>query len=237
MQEKVAQRLEIVRANLARAAEKSGRSLDDITIVAVTKTLPADRVVEAYRAGLTHIGENRFQEVPEKQATVRDELKDAADELTWHFIGHLQSNKARKILESFQVIQSIDRISVLEKVDRIAGEMGIRPMTLLQVNISGADTQGGVEPEDLDALADAAAACEHVQVNGLMAIGPNTDDERVIRKAFAQLRSHAEALGARKLPGITMDTLSMGMSGDYEIAVEEGATLVRLGTAIFGPRT
>jgi len=237
MQVKVAQQLEIVRTNIARAAERSGRSLDDITIVAVTKTLPAERVVEAYRAGLTQVGENRFQEVPGKQDEVRAVLGDAANALTWHFIGHLQSNKARKILESFQVIQSIDRFSVLEKLDRIAGEMGVIAKTLVQVNISGADTQGGAEPEELDALLDAAAACENLRVHGLMAIGPNTDDTTVIRKAFASLRELAGKLGARNLPGVTMETLSMGMSGDYEIAVEEGATLVRLGTALFGPRS
>lgn len=232
-----AQRLENVRAEINDAAAVSGQNPEAIRLVAVTKFHPASIVIEAAHSGLIEFGESRYQEVPEKQAEVRLSLGDQADELIWHFIGQLQSNKARKVIESFQMIQSVDRASMLERLDRIAGELGVKRDILLQVNISGAETQGGVAPEDTARLAEMAAECKHLTLNGLMAIGPVTDDESNLRKAFASVRKLAERLETLHLPGVRMDTLSMGMSSDYRLAIEEGATLVRLGTVLFGSRS
>lgn len=237
MQSALSDRLEDVRARVAEAARRAGRDPGDVTIIGVTKTLPAELVAEGVEAGLTELGENRFQGIPEKQAKVAELVgEDHAADLKWHFIGHLQTNKVRSVLETFTMIHSLDRESLVDRVDRIAGELGLVAHGLIQVNISGAESQGGVEPEDLVSLAESASNRDFLRIHGLMAIGPNTEDREAIRQAFRALAGYSRQLEEKNFSGVTMEMLSMGMSGDYEIAVEEGATHVRIGTAIFGPR-
>jgi pyridoxal phosphate enzyme (YggS family) len=236
MAETVAGRLERLRDRLRAAAERAGRKPDEITLVGVTKTLPPQLVLEGFRAGVRRFGENRFQESPEKIAAVKEALGSGEDPPEWHFIGQLQSNKVRKVLETFDWIQSLDRPKLIRRTDSIAEELGIRAQVLLQVSVSGAESQGGVEPDRLPDLLELAAGCDHLDVHGLMAIGPNTDDEATIHRGFARVRQLADRLGPQPAENIRLDILSMGMSSDYEIAVEEGATMVRIGSALFGPR-
>jgi len=219
------------------AVVRSGRSIDDIELVAVSKYQTVDAVSEAINAGLRHFGESRFQETPTKISMIRDRFPEFDDDIRWSFIGALQSNKVKPVLEWFRSVQSVDRIKLLNRVDRIAGELGVDPEILLQVNVSEADSQSGVPISQLPDLVKASAQCEHVRIRGLMAIGPNTDDSSLIRGAFRQLRKVAEEIDNLNLPGLSMDILSMGMTGDFEIAIEEGSTLIRIGTALFGPRS
>ncbi|MCB2210820.1 YggS family pyridoxal phosphate-dependent enzyme [bacterium] len=232
----VAERLAEVQDRIARAAKAAGRSPDDVHLLAVSKFQPVAAVAEAINAGQRFFGENRFQGTPEKIEAIRQQFPQLANELHWSFIGTLQSNKVKPILELFTSVQSIDRLKLLNRADRIAGELGVTAKVLLQVNVSGADTQGGVELTELEDLAVAASKLDHVSVNGLMAIGPLTDNRDTIRKAFAEVRAAAGRLTNLNLPHVSMDTLSMGMTDDYDIAIEEGSTMVRIGTAIFGPR-
>ncbi len=237
MQSTLSQRFAEVQRRIAEAAARAHRDPAEITVIGVTKTLSAAQVAEGVEAGLTSFGENRLQGVPEKLEALRRLLGDErASRLTWHFIGHLQSNKVHPVLEMFSFIHSLDREKLIDRVDRIAGEMGIVAHCLIQVNVSGADTQGGVDPEALGQLAEYAANRGSLRVHGLMAIGPNTDDAGEIRRAFRHVRELAREMEALHLPGVGMEMLSLGMSADYEIAVEEGATHVRIGTAIFGLR-
>ncbi len=232
----IAERLSRVRERMEAAARRAGRDPSAVRLLAVSKLVPAERVVEAAEAGQTLFGENRFQGSAEKLARVRELRGADAPPLQWHFIGHLQSNKVRKVLQTFDCVQSLDSLDLIRRVEHVAADLGITARGLLQVNCSGAPTQYGFPPEKLEEAAEAAARCPHLRIEGLMAIGPNTTDEKVIRAAFRDVRRRAEELAQRGFDGVTMETLSLGMSGDFEPAIEEGSTLVRIGTAIFGPR-
>lgn len=198
-----------------------------VRIVAVTKTHGPEAVEAAVAAGLTAVGENRVQEALAKQDAVPGLAVD------WHLIGSLQRNKARHAVGRFALIHSVDRLDLAQEIDRRVGEGGTQPI-LIQVNCSQEPQKGGTEPADLPALLDALRTCERLQVRGLMTMAELTDDERVQRAAFARLRRLRDD-GERA--GHVLPELSMGMSGDYAVAVEEGATLVRLGTVLFGERT
>lgn len=237
MRSGISERLVTVRERIQHAAERAGRDPDSIELVAVSKFHPAEAVAEAIEAGLRHFAENRFQDTPAKIEAIRTRFPELRDEIRWSFIGTLQSNKVKPVLQWFDSIQSVDRSSLLERINRIAGEQGNIADLLLQTNISGAETQGGIPLNELPALVEHGATLEHVRIEGLMAIGPNTDDETVIREAYINLRKAAEEIRDREYPNVSMDTLSMGMTGDLEISIEEGSTLVRIGTAIFGPRS
>ena len=218
---------------LRAAAEAAGRDPDRFRIVAVTKGLPVEAVLAAHDAGLLRFGENRVQEAVPKVA--------ALPGVEWHLIGRLQANKARVAVQTFVTIHSIDSLDLLRRVDRIASEESLHPTLLLQVNVSGEATKGGFEvgwfEDDLrggGALATALGALEAVHVQGLMTIGPAGASNAEARSVFARLRSLRDAL--EDATGRSLPELSMGMTSDAEAAVAEGATLVRVGTAIFGPR-
>lgn len=211
---------------VARAAERAGRRADEIGIVAVTKTRPATDVDAALAAGATDVGENRVQEADGKKAEVCGTAR-------WHLIGQLQRNKAGRAVELFDVIHSIDSTRLADAVDRRAADAGRAPQVLLQVNTSGAEQQGGAEPEDLPGLVEHVVGCDHLQLRGLMTIGAHTDDVGAVRACFQRLRGLAEQERRRGHP---VEALSMGMSGDFEIAIEEGATLIRVGSVLFGER-
>jgi PLP dependent protein len=234
---RISERLAQVHERINQAAQRVGRDPDEIELVAVSKFQNVDAVSEAIEAGLRHFGESRFQDTPAKIEAIRSRFPDLTDDIRWSFIGVLQSNKAKPVMEWFSSIQSVDSVKLLMRLDRIAGEIGVNPEILLQVNVSGAESQRGITLERIPELAEAGSECENVRVSGLMSIGPNMDDDIVIRNAFAKLRKTADDLMERNLPGIAMNTVSMGMTGDFEIAIEEGSTLIRIGTAIFGPRS
>jgi pyridoxal phosphate enzyme (YggS family) len=213
--------LEAVRERIARAAARAGRRGDDVLLIGVSKTVDVARIRSAVEAGLRVLGENRVQEAKTKIAVLG---RLAA----WHLIGHLQTNKVRDALELFDVIHSLDRLDLARELERRGAARGQAVEALLQVNVAAEPTKGGFAPEAVGEALDAIGKLPHVQVTGLMAIPPEVQRAEDARPWFRQLRGLAERHGLRGL--------SMGMSGDFEVAVEEGATMVRVGTAIFGPR-
>ncbi len=220
----VARNLQGVRERIARAASRVGRSPDEVTLVVVTKTWPTEVVREAIAAGAEHIGENYVQEAREKRAQIPDPV-------TWHLIGHLQSNKAGQAAALFDIIHTVDSLHLAERLSRHAVAAGRNLEVLVEVNISGEASKFGVAPEEAGALMDALGALPGIRPSGLMGMPPFSADPEEARPYFRRLRALWEAL-----PPAYRRHLSMGMSGDFEVAVEEGATLVRVGSAIFGPR-
>ncbi|MBK9242089.1 MAG: YggS family pyridoxal phosphate-dependent enzyme [Acidobacteria bacterium] len=226
----IALNLDTVRRRLEGAAHRAHRSPNSLRLIAVSKTFPVEAVFAAARAGQRDFGENRVQEGLDKVAAT------AALGLTWHLIGHLQSNKAKKAAAAFHWIHSIDSIDLLKKVDAGAVDAGTRPQILLQVDLAEEATKFGADRNGVEDLARAALACRAVELRGLMTVPPIADDPEEARTWFRQLRDLRDALIARGLPAAALAELSMGMSHDCEVAVDEGATLVRVGTAIFGRR-
>lgn len=232
----LADRLAAVSERVARAAERAGRRPEDVVLVGVSKRKTAEELVRAVQAGLTHVGENYVQEAEPKLSKARATLEGLGRNApVVHFIGSLQRNKAAAAVRLFDVIETVDRAPLGDALDRHAGAAGRQIEVLLQVNVSGEAQKGGVAPEDLPALLDRSRSWHHLSVTGLMAIpAPEADPQRQ-RPAFARLRTLRDNLRA-EADGARLRHLSMGMSGDFEIAIEEGATHVRVGTAIFGPR-
>jgi PLP dependent protein len=221
------ERLAHVRAELAARAAAAGRT-DPVTIVAVTKGFGPAAAAAALAAGLADIGENRVQEALEKMA---DQRTAGA---TWHLIGHLQRNKAKQVPGRFALVHTIDSWELAVELDRRAAAPGQRQRVLMQVNVAEERQKSGCAPAEAPALARRITTLEHLALEGLMTLAPFTDDADVQRRTFRGLRALRERL---KEDGLWLPTLSMGMSGDYGTAVEEGATVIRLGTALFGPRT
>jgi pyridoxal phosphate enzyme (YggS family) len=223
-------RLADVRARIARAADRAGRDPATIRLVAVSKTFPAEFVRAAADAGQIDFGENKVQDALVKM----DQTDDLA--LRWHLIGHLQSNKARKAAR-FDVVHSVDAAALVQKLDEAADAAGRRLDLLVQVDIAGEATKHGVREDELSAIIQAARSARSCRCVGLMIIPPAVDDPEAARPYFRALREMRERLLARGVDASMLPELSMGMSHDFEVAVEEGATLVRVGTAIFGGRT
>lgn len=221
---------------IAAACRRAGRRRQDVRLVAVSKTVPPERICEAYDAGLREFGENRVQEAERKLPALR-EL-----DITWHMIGHLQTNKTRRARELFQWIHSIDSLRLAQKLDRdseggVASAAAAPLPVLIEVNLGGEASKSGVaEAATLD-LARAINALPNVSLRGLMTVPPVTDDPEGARRYFSRLRELGRTIESERLPNVRMDELSMGMSLDFEVAIEEGATLVRVGGAIFGERT
>ena len=213
--------LERVRERLARAAERAGRRPDDVLLIAVSKTVEVERIRAAVAAGVVALGENRVQEAKGKVA----ELGRAA---AWHLIGHLQTNKVKDALDLFDLIHSLDRLELARELERRAAAQGRVADALLQVNVAAEASKGGVAPDAVGETLDLIGKLGHVRVRGLMTIPPEVERAEESRPWFRRLRELAERHG--------LPELSMGMSGDFEVAIEEGATMVRVGTAIFGPR-
>jgi pyridoxal phosphate enzyme (YggS family) len=224
----LASNLASVRERIAAAERRSGRPAGSVTLVGVVKTLPAEAIAAAVALGLTDLGENRVQEAESHQRTV------ARDAARWHMIGHLQRNKAGKALELFDVVHGVDGAELAAALDRRAGEAGRRLAVLIEVNVSGEGSKFGIAPEGAAALAEVVAPLANLQLRGLMTVGAPVARPEDARPGFVRLRELRDET-ARRL-GQPLPELSMGMSGDYEIAVEEGATLVRVGTALFGAR-
>lgn len=227
----ISERFRRVNERIFITSERAGVDHRLIKIVAVTKTFPAETIRAAVQCGLTAIGENRVQE-----ALVKMEQLGDLPQIEWHLVGHLQSNKARKAVEHFALIQSVDTALLAQKLDTIAGELGKEVEILLEVNTSGEPTKFGIAPEQLPALVEYIQDCVHLRIRGLMTVGPLTNDTRRIARAFAQLRILFEKLKATPQRNLALHWLSMGMSDDFEIAIAEGANMLRLGRALFGER-
>jgi pyridoxal phosphate enzyme (YggS family) len=213
--------LERVRERVARAAGRAGRRAEDVLLVAVSKTVEVERIREAIAAGVPALGENRVQEA-------RGKIAELGRPVPWHLIGHLQTNKVKEALALFDLIHSIDRIELARECDRRARERRSAVDVLVEVNVAGEASKGGVAPDAVAEMLDAIARLSSLRVRGLMAIPPAAERPEEARQWFQALRKLGERHGLAEL--------SMGMSGDFEVAIEEGATMVRVGTAIFGPR-
>ena len=223
----IADNLDRVLEKIASAAANSGRSADDIELVAITKTHPAEKVREAIEAGQTLFGESRVQEA-------RAKIPELPSNLRWHFVGHLQKNKVRQALQLFEMIHSVDSFALAQDVDRIAQEEGSHPRVLLEVNVAGEGSKFGFTPVHLREQMEALLALPRLSIEGLMCIPPLAGESEDSRKFFVQLRELRHSL--EKEFNIKLPQLSMGMTQDFPIAIQEGATLVRVGTAIFGER-
>ncbi len=229
----IAENIARVQERIAAAARRAGRDPAEIMLMAVSKTFPAERIREAYNAGLRVFGENRVQEFAGKAAALRD-LSGAE----WHLIGHLQSNKANKAVELFSAVDSVDSVRLAEKLNAAAQSEGKVLPVLIEVNVGGEEAKSGVAPasEELERLLASAPNWANLKVRGLMTIPPFTEDPEGARPYFRKLREIRNQIAARRLNGVSMDILSMGMSHDFEVAIEEASTCVRVGTAIFGER-
>ncbi len=231
MVEGIKDRLQIVLERISRACERAGRSPSEVKLVAVSKTFPPEAIREVVSAGVHSIGENRVQEAFSKY----EALKDL--DIEWHMVGYLQRNKVKKALRIFDFIQSLDRIALAKEIEKEAQKAGIEKVkVLVEVNVSGEPTKHGVEPDGLMNFLDQLREFKHIDVKGLMTIGPLTEDKGRIRSAFQKMRELYEK--AKKLfSEYDFTYLSMGMTDDFEIAIEEGSNMVRIGRAIFGARS
>jgi PLP dependent protein len=224
----VAIRLQGLRERIGAAAKRAGREPGSITLVGVSKTVPAERVLEAVEAGLLDLGENRVQEA-------RDKAGGLPQAVRWHLVGHLQANKANHAARLFQVVHSIDSIDILERLERAAEREGRRMTGLIQIDLAGEATKFGTRPDELDRLLDAGAGLRSVELGGLMVLPPYDPDPERSRPYFRRLRELLES-ARRRHADLPLRHLSMGMTEDFEVAIEEGATMVRVGRALFGER-
>lgn len=226
--------LEAINQRIAAACERAGRDFSEVTLVAVSKTVVPALIREAIIAGVRTLGENRVQEAAAKIA----ELSDITNEyqVRWHLIGHLQSNKARRAVELFDVVHSVDSLKLAERLNQSADESGKRLPVFIEVNLGGEAAKSGVAPNEALRLCEQVAKLAHLELTGLMAVPPFLDDAEAVRPFFRQLRALHDEAQRLGIVGEPFNKLSMGMSNDFEVAIEEGATLVRIGTALFGAR-
>jgi pyridoxal phosphate enzyme (YggS family) len=229
----IAENIASVRQRIRAAALRAGRESDSVLLMAVSKTFNAAYIQEAYDAGIRVFGENRVQEFAGKVQAVR-----GLELARFHMIGHLQSNKAAKAAELFDAIDSVDSLKLAERLNEAAAAVGKKLSVLVEINVGGETAKSGIAPRspELDRLLSAAPSLQSLEIRGLMTIPPFTEDPEAARPYFRSLRELRDQIAARKLHAIDMRTLSMGMSHDFEVAIEEGSTCVRVGTAIFGER-
>jgi len=229
----IAENIVGLRRRIAAAARRASREPDEITLMGVSKTVSAERIREAHAAGLRIFGENRVQEFAAKATTLRD-LRD----VEWHLIGHLQSNKTGKAAELFDAVDSLDSVRTAEKLTAFAKGTGKTLSVLIEINVGGETAKSGVAPssDELEQILLNGPRWGNLKIQGLMTVPPFTEDPEGSRPYFRQLRQIRDGIAARALPQIGTSVLSMGMSHDFEVAIEEGATCVRVGTAIFGER-
>jgi PLP dependent protein len=227
-------RLEAINRRIEAACGRAGRPVSEVTLVAVSKTVPAERIREAIEAGVRMLGENRIQEaagkIPELGA-ISAEFK-----VEWHLIGHLQSNKARRAVELFDAIHSVESFKLAERLDNIAGDVGKKIPVFIEVNLGGEESKAGVPPDEILPLAEQISKLSNLELRGLMAVPPFFEDPENARPFFQQLRRIRDEARQTGAVGGRFEDLSMGMSNDFEIAIEEGATFIRIGTALFGAR-
>jgi len=228
----VAERIAEVREKVEQACERAGRNIDDVTVMAATKGRSVPEIKEAVAAGISDVGENYVQELLDKKG----ELDEAGySDICWHAIGHLQRNKVRYVVPICSQIHSVDSIRLAREINKRAARIDKVQAVLLEINIAGEESKFGVAPEQAAQLAEQIMELEHLQLRGLMTMPPYTDNPEDSRPLFKALRVLAEELVSLGLPREVMSELSMGMSGDYQVAIEEGATTIRLGTVLFGP--
>ena len=222
--------IEEVKEKVAEACLRSGRRKEDVTLIAVSKTKPAELLMEAYRAGARDFGENKVQEILEKAPKLPGDIR-------WHMIGHLQKNKVRQVIDKVVLIHSVDSVALAEQIEKEAAKKNLTIDILLEVNVAEEESKFGFHLEEVPAAAEAIAKLPHVRIKGLMTIAPFVENSEENRDVFQKLHQLQVDMQRKNIDNITMSALSMGMTGDYETAVEEGATMIRVGTGIFGART
>ena len=218
-----------VEENIQKACERSGRDRSEVTLIAVSKTKPVEMLQEIYDEGIRVFGENKVQELVDKYEVLPSDIR-------WQMIGHLQRNKVKYIVDKVELIHSVDSLRLAETIDKEAEKKGVVANILIEINVAKEDTKFGLMPEDVDHFIDEISKLKHVQVKGLMTIAPFVSDPEENRPIFAGLRKLSVDIGKKNVDNITMSVLSMGMTNDYQVAIEEGATMVRVGTGIFGAR-
>ena len=229
MKDGMNENLKEIQENIARAAEKSGRDATDITLLAVSKTIPIERIRQAYALGIRQFGENRVQELLPKC--------ESFPEPDWHMIGHLQTNKVKFIVEKVKLIHSVDSIRLAEEINKRAARLNITANILIEINIAEEDTKQGVSPQNADFLIEQIQTLSNVHTKGLMCVAPFVEDPEQNRRYFEKMRTLYVDIKGRRRHNMDMTYLSMGMSGDYQVAIEEGANIVRIGTSLFGNRS
>lgn len=229
----IAENIARIRDRMAQATRRAGRNPDSVTLMGVSKTMEPERIRQAYEAGIRVFGENRVQEFEEKAAGLQDLIQ-----AEWRLIGHLQTNKAKKAAGLFHAVDSVDSLRLAEKLHQAAREMNKALPVLIEIKVGGEESKTGLAADspEFEEMLEAMRGLDHLQVRGLMTIPPHTEDPEGARPFFRGLRVLRDAIAARNLPRVRMDVLSMGMSHDFETAIEEGSTCVRVGTGIFGAR-
>lgn len=225
----ITENLKKVEENISRACLKAGRERSEVTLIAVSKTKPAEDIMEAYNAGIRDFGENKVQELVDKYEKLPKDIR-------WHMIGHLQKNKVKYIVDKAVLIHGVDSFGLAEEINKQAEKKNIKADILIEVNIAGEETKFGVRPEDTFELVQKVMELSYVNVKGLMCIAPYVVDPEQNRKFFQKMLKLDVDIMSKLCNNMTVDVMSMGMTGDYEVAIEEGATMVRVGTGIFGAR-
>ena len=218
-----------VEHNMEEACRRAGRDRSEVTLIAVSKTKPAETLQEAYDLGVRVFGENKVQEMADKYEVLPKDIR-------WHLIGHLQRNKVKYIIDKAVLIHSVDSLRLAQTIEKEAKKHNLTAHILIEVNVAREESKFGIFPEDLEALVDEIAKLPHIQVDGLMTIAPFVPDPEENRPVFRELRKLSVDISAKKVDNVNMSVLSMGMTNDYQVAIEEGATMVRVGTGIFGAR-
>jgi PLP dependent protein len=228
--ESIKSNIETIESKINNSCKISNRNMEDVKLIAVTKTVDIDAINDAIECGITDVGENKPQELSRKYEAIGDKVR-------WHLIGSLQTNKVKYIIDKVYMIHSIDRLSLCDEIQKRAEKIHREINCLVQVNISKEESKHGILEEDtIDFIKSIASNYPNIKVKGLMTMAPNTDDENLIRDVFKKLKDLSKKIDDENIKGVSMDKLSMGMSNDFEIAVQEGATFVRVGTSIFGQR-
>lgn len=223
------EKLENVEERIRAACERAGRNRSEVTLIAVSKTKPVEKLREAYDLGVRVFGENKVQELVDKYGALPEDIH-------WHMIGHLQRNKVKYIIDKAELIHSVDSLRLAETIEKEAEKHNITANILIEVNVAREESKFGVMPEELDEIVEKIAGFNHLNVKGLMTIAPYVENPEENRAVFARLRKLSVDIASKNVDNMNMSILSMGMTNDYEVAVEEGATMVRVGTGIFGER-
>ncbi|MGN0376634.1 MAG: YggS family pyridoxal phosphate-dependent enzyme [Suilimivivens sp.] len=225
----ITENLNFVREKMEKACKSAGRNAEDVTLIAVSKTKPVEMLNEAYEQGCRHFGENKVQELVEKYEVMPRDIK-------WHMIGHLQRNKVKYIVDKVYMIHSVDSLKLAEEISKEALKKKVVVSVLAEVNVAGEETKFGVRPSETEELVRRMALLPGISVKGLMTIAPYVDDPEDNRRYFAILKQLSVDIGKKNIDNVSMNVLSMGMTGDYAVAIEEGASFIRVGTGIFGER-
>ena len=229
MEVNIAANINMIKQRIAAAALKCGRDPDSIKLLAVTKTIPTEYIIKAIDAGITMLGENYVQEA-------RDKIAAIGSRAHWHMIGHLQTNKAKYVVTLFDYVHSVDRMELAQELDKRAGLINRKLNVLIEVNVSGEKSKSGIPADDAPALIKQIAGLENLAMRGLMTMAPYSNNPENARPYFSALRNLRDNISRQQISGIQMEELSMGMTDDFEVAIEEGATIIRIGRAIFGKR-